>query len=638
MLLGGAAVMEEVKGPLSPLRFGVFELDVRAGELRKQGIKVKLQEQPFQILVLLLAHPGEVVTRDELRKKLWPADTFVDFDHGLNRAVNKLREALGDHSDSPRFIETLPRRGYRFVAPIHPPAASAGAHEAAAEPAAVVSKRRPSLSYGMLLLAAAGLFLALNPGGIRGRVLPSRSEVGIRSLAVLPLENLSNDRTQDYFADGMTDELTTEIAKIRSLRVTSRESAIQYKNAHKSLPVIARELGVDAIVTGAVVRTDKKVRITAHLIRASDDRHLWSDQFERDLTDVIALQGEVAQTIADHIQLKLVSGEHPAVAARPLNGQAYEAYLQGGYFRNKGSEENLNRSIQLFEKAIALDPWYAQAYAGLSETYIMLGIFGLRAPKDVYPKAKSAAARAVELDDTIAAAHHALADVKKGYDWDWPGAEAEYKRALMLNPSDVIAHSWYAELLSKIARYDEAVDEAGRARQLDPVSLGSNTVLGMVLYRAGRYDEAIEACRRALDLDPHHASALWFLALAHEQKGDLRQAISELTTAVSMSSAPLYRGLLGHAYGLAGDRTKALQMLENLTAASRTRYISPVDVALIHTGLGDRGSAFTWLEKAYQERTMRIQELGDPVFRSLRADPRFASLMKRVGLPMASLH
>ena len=621
--------MEEVKDAPSPLRFGVFELDLRAGELRKEGVKIKLQEQPFQILALLLAHPGEVVTRDELRKKLWPTDTFVDFDHGLNRAVNKLREALGDHSDSPRFIETLPRRGYRFVAPIHLPAARA---------AAAGSKRWGRLPYGMLLLAAAGLFLALNGGGIRRLVLPNRSEAAIRSLAVLPLENLSNDPAQDYFADGMTDELTTEVAKIRSLRVISRTSATQYRNAHQTLPVIARELGADAIVTGAVVRTDKKVRITAHLIRASDDRHLWSDQFERDLTDVIALQGEVAQTIADHIQLKLVSGERPAVAARPLNGQAYEAYLQAGYFRNKGGEETLNKSIQLFQKAIGLDPSYAQAYAGMSDAYIMLGISGLRAPKDVYPNAKAAALRALELDESIAAAHHALADVKKGYDWDWAGAESEYKRALMLNPSDVIAHMWYADLLSKIDRYDEAVDEARRARQLDPISVSSDTILGMVLYRAGRYDDAIEACRRALELDPRHASALWFMALAHEQKGDLPQAISELTTAVSLSSAPLYRALLGHAYGLAGDRTKALQMLETLTAESRTRYISPVDIALIHTGLGDRDSAFAWLEKAYQERTMRIQELPDPVFRNLRSDARFAALMKRVGLPAASLH
>ena len=375
----------------------------------------------------------------------------------------------------------------------------------------------------------------------------------------------------------------------------------------------------------------RSVRITAQLIQARDDRHLWSEKFERDLGDVLKLQGEVAEAIAGQIQIKLTPQEHAILArARPVNPQAFEAYLAGNYFRNKMEGD---KSIELFTKAIELDPDYAQGYAGLSMSYVSLGIFGLRPSGEVYPKARAAAMKALELDETVAEAHVTLADVKKGYDWDWAGAEAEYKRALELNPSYSMAHALYADYLSKMRRHEEAIAEARQARKLDPISVPANVVLGMTLYRARRYDEAMGACQKALELDPNLPNALWFQALADEQKRRLPEAIAKLKKAVSLSDAPLFRALLANAYALAGERAKALNFLDELTALSQQRYVSPLDFAVVYTGLGDRNSAFQWLEKAFQERTMRIQELPEPIFDSLRSDLRFPDLMRRIGLP-----
>jgi len=626
--------MDHQAQPIRLIRFGVFEVNLQSGELRKQGLKIKLQEQPFQILAMLLELPGEVLTREEICRKLWPGNTFVDFDHSLGTAIKKLRQALGDDAETPRYIETLPRRGYRFIAPVEtagadpPVATSEGLH-----PGASLRKWWLLASAGALL-AIPLLSIGLNVDGMRDRLLSLYAAPRIASLAVLPLENLSGDATQEYFADGMTDELITEVAKISSLRVISRTSVMQYKGAHKPLAAIANELGVDAVVEGTVVRSGQKVRITGQLIRARDDRHLWSEKYERDLGDIVTLQGEVAQAIASQIQIKLTPQEHTNLArARPVRPQAYEAYLKGTYFLNKLTEASLYKSIEFFSQAITLDPAYAPAYAGLSQSYVYLGIFGLRPSGEVYPQARAAAMKALQLDETVAEAHNTLADVKKGYDWDWVAAEAEYKRALELNASYSRAHSWYADYLSKMGRHDEAIAEAKRARELDPISVNSNTLLGMILYRARRYDESREACQKALELDPTHPNALWFQALAHEQKHELPEAIAELKEAVSISDTPLYRGLLANAYALAGERAKALSALDELKALSLQRYVSPLDIAVVYTGLGDRNSAFQWLEKAYQERTMRIQELPDPIFDSLRSDPRFRDLMRRIGLP-----
>jgi tetratricopeptide (TPR) repeat protein len=434
----------------------------------------------------------------------------------------------------------------------------------------------------------------------------------------------------------MTEGLITEVARIDSLRVISRTSIMQYKGTRKPLQVIAKELGVDAIVEGTVMYSGQKVRITAQLIRARDDRHLWSEKYERNLGDIMKLQGDVAQAIAGQIQVKLTRQEQRGLAgARPVNPQAYLAYLEGAFFRNKWTEEGLDKSIELFTKAIELDSTYAQAYSGLAHSYCALGILGGRPSREVYTKARAAAMKALELDETVAEAHYSLADARKGYDWDWAAAGAEYRRALELDPSDALGHAWYADYLSKMGRHAEAIGEARRARELDPISVDRNSFLGLILYRARRYDEALEACRKAVELDAYYPVGHWFKALIHEQKRELPEAIAELKKAVGLSGdGPLYQAQLANAYALAGERDKALSIVDKLKALSRQRYVSPLDIAIVYTGLGDRNSAFQWLEKAYQERAMRIQELPEPNFDSLRIDVRFQELMRRIGLPL----
>jgi TolB-like protein/DNA-binding winged helix-turn-helix (wHTH) protein/tetratricopeptide (TPR) repeat protein len=625
----------------SRIRFGVFEVDPQARELRKQGFKVKLQEQPFQILLMLLERPGEVVTREEIRKRLWPADTFVDFDSGLNRATNRLRESLGDDAENPRFVETLPRRGYRFIAPVE--ARNEDSIETAPpKPDSVLipteAPTRSSQSARWIFALAAVLagivisLLALKSGGILSHFF-RHAGPEIKSIAVLPLQNLSGDPAQDYFSDGLTDELITEVAKIGALRVISRTSSMQYKGTHKSLPAIAKELGVDALVEGTVVRSGDRVRVTAQLIDARDDRHIWSEAYDRNVVDVLPLQSEVAQTIAEQVRVKLTSEQHTSLAGRHrVNSQSLEAYLKGSYFLNQGIG-GLDKSIGYFSEAIQLDPSNAQAYAGLSQSYLLLGIFGLHPSKEVYPKARAAARKAIEIDATFTDAHAVLAEVAKGFDWDWTVAESEYKRALELNPSSSNTHALYADYLSMMGRHDEAIVEMRRSHELDPVSIMSNAFFGFLYYRARRYDEAIALCRQSLELAPNYPNANWFMALALEKQGRVPEAITGLQSAVNHSGAPLFLALLGHAYGLAGKKADASNTLEELKARSQKQYVSPLDFALVYIGLDDRDMAFHWLETAYSERVMRIQELNEPHFDSLRGDPRYSDLLRRIGIP-----
>ena len=618
--------MNEGEQFTGPVRFGVFE--VHGGELRRQGVKLRVQEQPLQVLVVLLQRAGEVVTREELQRRLWPADTFVDFDRGLNRAVNKLREVLGDNSESPRWIETIPRRGYRFIAPVElnhtlaPPSR-------AESPRAVTGRRLKPTTIWTLVLLALGLSIV----GLYKRL---SAELPLRSLAVLPLQSLSGDEAQQYFADGMTDGLITEIARIRSLRVISRTSIMQYKGTQKPLAVIGKELGVDSVIEGTILYSGNKVRITAQLIRVSDDRHLWSEKYERTLDDTLKLQADVAEMIASQIRAKIEPRERAAFQReRRVKQQAFEAYVEGSYFGSKTSEESLNKSVALLKKAIELDPGYAQGYAGLSHSYYVLGMLGMRPANDAYPAAKAAALRALELDGTIGEAHNTLAEVERGYHFNWAAAEVEFKRALELNPSYALAHSGYAGVLSNMGRHQEAIAEAVRARELDPVSVSAHTALGRILYRARRYDDSIAAALKAVELDSNDPSPLWWIALCHEEKGKLELAIDELQKAVARSgNGTLSLALLANAYAKAGQRAEAMKILEELKVLSLKRYVSPVDLAVIYTGLGDRESALIWLTKAYELRTMRIQQLPEAIFDSLRGDPRFQALARRLNLAL----
>ena len=607
----------------SLFRFGEFEADTQTAELRKNGDRIKLQEQPFQVLAALLNHPYEVVTREALQKRLWPDGTFVDFDRGLNKAVNRLREALGDDAEKPRFIETLPGRGYRFIAP---------ADAVILDPAPDKPQTQKGIQRRALLAACGLVGIPVAFLGIR-RML-STPEPRIESIAVLPLENLSGDPSQEYFADGMTDELIGAIAQISSLRVISRTSVMRFKKIEKRkpLPEIARELGADAIVEGTVSYSGNQVRISAQLIRASDDRHLWAGSYQRDVANVLAMQGEVARVIVGQIKSKLAPRE-PAAPPHVVSSKAYETYLQGNYFLHQGIR-GIAKSVELFQQAIALDGGHADSYAGLAEALVYVGIFGFRPCAEALKESFVSARKALELDPSNAAAHNALGDVKKGLDWDLSGAEILYRRALELNPSRVLTRLWYAECLSRMQRWDDARAEGEKTIALDPLAAISYTSRSMLLWRSRHYEEAIASADKALDLNPSVVNALWWSGLACAGKRDFPQAIRRLEKAFSLNDSPMTRGYLAHVYGLAGDKARAIELVNGL-AAMTGRYVCPADFATAYAGLGDADRTFEWLEKACQTRAGRVHELATPVYDKFREDPRYAELLKRVGLPTA---
>jgi TolB-like protein/DNA-binding winged helix-turn-helix (wHTH) protein/Flp pilus assembly protein TadD len=631
-----------------PLRFGVFELDLQAGQLRKHGLRVRLQEQPFQVLAMLLGRQGEVVTREELQKKLWPADTFVDFDHGLNKAINKIREALGDSADSPRFVETVPRRGYRFLADVNIVEASIPDPGLAdqPQPRAEVGERPDPASepatpkYLVLLpawkISAFVLVLLMASTAAWELYLPSRSSPVIRSLAVLPLESLSSDASQDYFADGMTDELISDLGQINALRVISRTSVMTYKHIRKPLPQIARELNVDAVVEGTVLRFGNKVRITAQLIEASSDKHLWSQSYEGELRDALALQSKVAKAIADQIQINLNPKEQAALKnARVVNPEAYESYLKGRYFWNKRTADGLKAALTYFNQAIDQDPKYAPAYSGLADTYALLADweYGVMTPKEALPKAKAAAMKALELDDTLGEAHNSLAFCLDVFDWDFDSAGKEYRRAIELNPGYATAHQWYASHLIVLGRNDEAIAELRKAESLDPLSLIVSADLADFLIIAHSYDESMRESRKTIEMDPNFALAHNQLGQAYLQMQMDDQAVAELQKAVQLSgNSPTCIANLARAYVASGKRSKASKLLGDLEKRSSSAYSHASEIAMIYASLGDADQAMNWLEKSYEDR-FNPSVLLRPGFDPLRSDPRFEGLLRRIGLP-----
>ncbi len=641
------------------IRFGLFEVDTRSGELRRQGSKVSLQEQPFQALVLLLERPGEVVTREELSKKLWPENTFVDFERGLNKAINKLRAALRDDAEKPRFIETLPQHGYRFIASLEgvlpgsppdstdqePPTANHESIDLTVEkPHAEIpesSRARPQRRRVWLAFLACASLVALlvgfNAGGLRQRLWGSPDPSGIRSLAVLPLENLSHDPEQEYFADGMTEALTTELAQISALKVISHTSVVQFKGTKKSLPQIAQELGVDAVVEGAVQRSGDKVGITVQLIHAPSDRHLWAKSYERDLRDVLALQREVAQAITDEIKAKLTPPEKARMAsARSVNSEAYENYLRGRFLLSTQGDVEARKGMAYFQRAIQKDPNYALAYAGLAESYITLSQpwNGDLTPQEALPQAEAAARKALEIDDSLGEAQLALARVSL-YHWDWPAAEKEYRRTLELNPNDAMAHGWYGEYLEAMARNEEAIVELRQAIALDPLNSNHVAHLGSFFYHARQYDQGIREFQKALGLEPDMIYAHQGLGWVYEQKKMYREAIAEQEKGVNLTNRDAFAvASLGIVLGESGRKREAKKLLEELQERSKQRYISPCLIALVQIGLGNRDQAIASLEQGYTDRDQGMMYLKvDPEMDDLRSDPRFQDLLRRVGLP-----
>jgi len=563
------------------MRFGAFEVDLRAGELRKHGIRIKLQDQPFHILQILLEHRGEVVTREELQRQIWPADTFVDFDRGLNNAVKRLREALGDSAENPRLIETLARRGYRFIGSLE--------------------------------------------------VKPR----GIESLAVLPLENLSGDPEQEYFADGLTEALITNLAKISALHVVSRTSAMKYKGVHKSLREIGRDLGVAGIVEGTVLRSGSQVRISVQLINASSDTHMWAESYDRDLRDILTLQSEVARTIAAEVQAKLKPREQEQLASvRPVNPEAYMAYLKGRFYWNKRTPGGLNRGTEHFQQAIERDPTYAAAYAGLADSAGIAGWWGFVTPEQGCGLAKEAARKSLEIEET-AEAHASLGWAMIHYDFDTLSAEREFQRAIELNPRYPSAHQWYAHLLGYMKRWDQSLQEATQALQLDPLSPIINVSYAGCFWYTHQWDRAIEHCRKALEFDPNSVSLRFMLANAYEGKGMHEEAICERIWGVEHTDgASAFLAELAGSYAAAGKQDEATRILKQLTEVSKGRYVPAYWVALVHAALKDTDEAFRWLDKAYRERSARLAFAKiDPRLDYLRSDPRYHDLLRRMKFP-----
>ena len=607
---------ESVTSVASPstqtVRFGPFELDLRSSELRRNGSTVRLPDQPCQILLALLESPGEVVTREELRRRLWADDTFVDFEHSLNAAVKRLRNLLDDSSDSPRYIETLPRHGYRLIVPVEK------AEPAPAVPKLVVRRRIWIAVASVLLFCAVASTIWLWPW-------LHYSAKPIRSIAVLPLQNLSGNPDEDYFAAGMTEQLITELAQVRELRVISHQSVMQYKGKVRPLPEIARELQVDALVEGSALRQGDRVRITAQLINANPERHLWSHAYDGNFRDVLTLQSEVAQAIVREIRIKTTVEDKARLAApRPVNPEAYEAYLKARYFWNHWGSD-ISKAVDYFQKAIEKDPTYAPAYAGLALCYTSQ-LFWSR-PQETYIKARSAVSKALELDDSLAEAHAALGYTKLLYDWDWPGAEREFRRALELNPNSADTDFAYANFLTMMGRFDEAMAVARHGLSIDPLSLTMNAELAWVYTYARRYDDAIAQIKKTLELDPHYSFARWELAMAYILKRQYVDAVAEYRQVDPDGNS----GYLGYLYAVMGKREEANKVLARMEENSKRYYVDPYEFATIYAGLGHKETALQWLERSYAERSAEMPNLKiDPLFDTLRSEPRFQDLMRRM--------
>jgi len=631
--------------PHRVIRFGPFEFQPDAGELRKHGLRVKLRGQPIELLAMLLRRPGEPVRRGELQRLLWPADTYVDFEHSLNAAMKRLRAALGDSADAPRFIETLAGRGYRFIAPVSqpaeeapqipPPTAANGKPEPVPEQEAKpAARRRPGLwtaaAAGFVLLVLVAMNFARLREVVRGRASPGP----IRSLVVLPLANLSGDPDQDYFVEGMTDALRQHLEGVGSLRVISRTSSIHYRGSGKPLPDIARELNVDAVVDGSVLRSGDRVRINVELIQAGVDRHLWSNSYERDLRDVLVLQAEVAQRIAEEIRVTLTPQDRAQLArVRNSDPEAYRAYSDGRVFWNKRNEQDLKKAIGFFQLALDRDPDYALAYDGLADCWLPLGWYGFVPPSEAFPQARAAITKALGMDDSMAETHTSLAFVNMYYDRDWAGAEREFRRAIELNPNYANGHHWYGEYLSLVGRHAEAVAESQRARELDPLSNIINAWVSSRYFFARQYDKAIEEGRNAVQVDPGFGPAHLVLGQAYEQKGMLREAVTEFETASRLAAGSMYSASLAHALVGAGRRSEALNLLEVLRTTAKRRFVSSYDLAICEMGMGNKEQTLDLLNAAVQEHSPRVAFIGvEPRFDELRADQRFAALLRSLGL------
>ena len=657
---------------LGGIEFGRFRLLPHRRELRADGVAVELGGRAFDVLMVLTEARGALVTKDEILSRVWP-DTVVE-ENNLVVQISALRKALGEDRD---FIRTVSGRGYRFVAEISTSMAASEAETRVGRGAAVeAAQSAPSSSFPTPVSGLIGRGTELEkvsdlPAGVVdlidastaprrpprplgwrlfasglarllvawfSRILYPRNQASpkIRSIAVLPLESLSSDPSQDYFADGMTDELITALGQISALRVISRTSIMTYKGVRKLLPEIARELNVEAVVEGTVLRFGDRVRITAQLIGLPVERHLWAQSFEGDLRDTLALQNSVACAIAEQIRATMTQQEQAALQnSKPLNPVAYEAYLKGRYFMNKRTGDGLKKAIEYFSHAIERDPTYAAAYSGLADAYALSGDwkYGVLSPQDAFSKAKAAAAKALALDDNLAEAHASLAFALDLYGWDWETAETEYKRAIKLDPGYATAHQWYSWHLMMMGRNSEGILELTKAESLDPLSLIIIADMADALCVARLYDEAVQKSKKTLEMDPNFAIGHYELGQALEQKHMHDEAISEFQRAIELSGhSGAFNSNLGYAYAVSGRKEEAIKIVNDLEARHDQNPSADADIALIYVGLGDRDQAMISLNKACEAR-FKASILLRPAFDPLRSDARFQDLLRRIGLP-----
>jgi TolB-like protein/DNA-binding winged helix-turn-helix (wHTH) protein/tetratricopeptide (TPR) repeat protein len=651
----------------APIRFGEFDLDIERYELRRAGHALKLERIPMELLILLLESDGKLVRRDAINRHLWGEHAQQDTDHSVNTAINKLRYILRDDPRDPRFIQTVVGQGYRFIAKVaaHPvtvaPEAVAVQHSVHSSPTAVVespppaspplpapaevvtpapaspqltSRRLIPISIGGLLAAAVIWFL------VHLWSRPSRpAEVvtGFRSIAVLPFANLAQNADQDYIVDGMTDQLITNLASSTPLRVISRSSAMHYKGTQVPMAEIVRDLHVDAVLEGSFLHTGKQVRVTANLIDARTDRHLWAQVYEESGDDLLSMQEPITNDIVRQVASAL-STDLSTLKMRPVNVSAREAYLRGRFLWNKRTPDSVAKSIAYYEDAIRADPAYAEAYAALGDAYVLLNDYGATGSSVSLDKAQQAAERALALGGGLAEAHTVLGAIKTERDWDWAGAGEEYRRAIALNPSYPTARHWYSLHLARLGKMDDAELEIQRAQALDPLSIVIATDAAETAYWARKPREAMARIDQVLTLDPYFAEAHQVKGKIYEQEGQYEQALAELKIALALSGGLVHiEAMQAHTLALAGASDQALEIAKQLEDRSARTYISGVDIAAIYCGLGQTGAAMHWLDRAYQNRDKGIEMLAlDPVFDGCHNDKRFQDLLVKLKLRPAT--
>ncbi|MGC2245273.1 MAG: winged helix-turn-helix domain-containing protein [Terriglobales bacterium] len=633
--------------------FGVFEADLRSDELRKSGVKIRIQDLPFRALKLLLSRPNEIITREEFRQALWPDDVFVDFDLGIRSAIKRLRDALGDSADNPIFVETVDRRGYRWIAPTHielPPESSAGAGLEEDDPAALTASPAPADRWNLRIgiwqigswpirnfkiagLVVAGAFVI----GALALTLLYRAP-SADSIAVLPFTNASGDANTDYLSDGITESLIGNLAHLPQLRVKSRNSVFRYKGKYVDAQKAGNELGVSALVSGRVTSRGDSIEVSAELINVRDNTEIWDHHYSGKSADIISLQEQIAGDIADKLRSKLSIAEKQQVTRQGTqNPEAYELYLKGRYAWNNRTYDELQKAISYFNDAIAKDPGYALAYSGLADVYNVLPNYGGNQNED-FPKSNGAARKALELDPSLAHPHAVLGANEMQHDWDFAGGEAEFKKSFELDPNDATARQWYADDIAMIGgREQEALAEIHRAQELEPQSPIINRVAGSVLVWTRHFDEAIAVCTKLVNDNPAFAFAHDCLAQGYWGKRMYPQVIEEWKVVGQLSGYRVdieFAAAMEQGFRSTGWRGAVVKAIEFRQAERKKGYSSAFIIATFYTDLGDKEQAFRWLNTAYQEHDWLLISLNtnfrlDP----LRSDPRYAELVREVGLP-----